>query len=65
MTAVATEAKTMTLRHPENSVLTEAVIVRDWFENGRFTGYELQFPGERRSRHLRFTEIRKLQEEDV
>lgn len=58
---IKTEVKALHLAHPENGAPAMAAIVRNWFENGRFVGYELQFPGEGSTRHLRFSEIRALQ----
>jgi len=52
----------MTMRHPTLGCPAVAEIVNKWIERGRWTGYELQFPGERETRHLRFKEIRELQD---
>lgn len=58
---IKTEVKALHLAHPENGAPAMAAIVKNWHENGRFVGYELQFTGESGTRHLRFAEIRDLQ----
>lgn len=60
---IKTEVKALHLAHPENGTPAMATVVKNWFENGRFAGYELQFSGEDSTRHLRFAEIRELQGE--
>ena len=62
---IKTEPKALHLHHPTSGAPAMAAIVRNWFENGRFVGYEVQFSGEDDTRHLRFAEIRELQEETV
>lgn len=64
-TVIKTELKALHLNHPENGLSCSATVVGNWFENGRFTGYKLQFQGEDRIRHLYFSEIRQLQGLDV
>ena len=58
-------ATVMQLHHPILKVWSTTEIVGKWMENGRFVGYVLAFPGERKPRHLRFVEIRKLQENEA
>lgn len=58
---IKAEPKALHLNHPTIGAPAMAAIVRNWFENGRFVGYELQFTGESHTRHLRFGEIRDLQ----
>lgn len=61
---IKTKIKALHLRHPENGLPCEAEVIEDWFENGRFSGYQLRFSGESQTRHLRFSEIRQLQEDE-
>lgn len=62
MTATATHQVTaLQLNHPTLGCPAVAEVVKKWYENGRFSGYELQFPGEKTTRHLRLKEIWKLQ----
>ena len=56
------QVKSYQLTHPEHNATVMAAVIADWFENGRFVGFELQFPGENHTRHLKFDEIRALQE---
>jgi len=58
---IKTEVKALHLAHPENGAPAMATVVKNWFENGRFTGYVLQFSGEASTRYLRFDQIRDLQ----
>jgi hypothetical protein len=51
----------MAMNHPELGCPAVADIVAKWIEHGRYVGYELQFPGEKSTRHLRFKEIWQLQ----
>jgi hypothetical protein len=51
----------MAMNHPVLGCPATAGIVARWYEHGRWTGYVLQFAGERKTRHLRFKEIRDLQ----
>jgi len=51
----------MAMNHPTLGCPAVADIVAKWYEQGRWTGYVLQFAGERETRHLRFKEIRELQ----
>lgn len=58
---VQCEPKAIHLAHPEIGAPAMAEIVKKWYEDGRWSGYELRFSGETASRHLRFKEIRRLQ----
>jgi hypothetical protein len=53
------------LTHPEHETPAVATVVKNWIEAGRYAGYELQFEGEPHTRHLRFKEIRKLQNKEI
>lgn len=61
MTTTTHQVKTLQLNHPILNCPAVAEIVGKWYENGRFTGYELQFPGEKTTRRLRLKEIWQLQ----
>lgn len=51
----------MSMAHPVLGCQATASIVSKWYEAGRWIGYELQFPGEKTTRHLKLKEIWELQ----
>lgn len=60
-----TEIKALILDHPEHGIPATAEIVGPWLEEGEAIGQQLRFAGEYFERHLRYSEIRALQDGDA